>query len=507
MGDLEWSYVTGDPIVSSPAINATGEVYIGSKDNQFYAFNAVGGLMWSYTHPGGATTDEWVSSPVIDATGLVYLQARRSLCVFDYYGSLLWSFSTNAASTAHSSSPALGANGEIYWGTGSLQTLYTVKSNWGFGWSYRTAGTVESSPAVGSGGNIYVGSNDNSLYAITAAGALAWTYVTGDDIYSSPAVDIAENIYVGSEDNRFYALTSTGILLWSYLTNGANIDSSPAIDARDWVYVGAQDSRVYAFESNGTIVWTYKAGESVNSSPAIGSEGKLYVGSNDNKLHAVGSMSVVYTLYADQDPGLENWMAIPFVGTGIGTTIDLGNRIAALFTFQEGDIIVITRKIGIDQSEEITSGYYDGAAWVWSPELGYPIVVEAMYKVTIVRAAGYAEGDLTIAGCFDAVEFSFYDLPYDDDNENWISLPWNKGYLTTTVEIGESIGAAFTPEVDDTLTIAVWDVATQSENATVGTYDGSVWSWDPSGGYDTWPGMPFIVRPYRSGGMPMITWP
>ena len=337
---------------------------------------------------------------MINAAGEICTQARRSLCVFSSTGTLAWSlWPTGAPSEPHYSSPAIGSDGSIYWGTGTAATVYAVDSNRMFAWSYRAGGYLQSSVAIGTACNVYIGSYDNNLYAFTSAGALAWTYATGDSVHSSPAVDASGNIYVGSRDNRFYALTSAGALRWSYLTNGANIDSSPAIDARGWVHVGAQDNRVYAFTADGTLVWTCVADGSFNSSPAIGSGGRLYVGSNDNKLHAVGQASVTYTLYADEDPGLVSWVAVPFVGTGIGTTVDLGNRIAALFTgWDSGDTIVITRKIGSDQSEETTSGTYDGEAWGWSPAEGYPIVIEAMYKVTIVRAAGYAEGDLTIAG-------------------------------------------------------------------------------------------------------------
>jgi outer membrane protein assembly factor BamB len=463
-------------------------------------------LKWSYTHPGGATADEWESSPVIDATGLVYLQARRSLCVFDYSGAFEWSFSTNAAGTAHSSSPALGPDGQIYWGTGDLDVLYAVKSNWAFDWSYRTGGTLESSPAVSASGDVYVGSYDNNLYALTPDGALAWTYATGDNVYSSPAVDASGNIYVGSRDNRFYALTSIGTLSWSYLTNDANIDSSPAIDARDWIYVGAQDDRIYAFTADGTIVWTYVSGESVNSSPAIGSGGKLFVGSNDNKLHAVGSTSVTYTLYGDA-AGLENWIAVPFDNTGISTTEHLGNLVGGLFPVTAGDTIEIERMIASTQSVETTTGDYNGSSWDWSPSGGYSIVIGAMYKLTITIAAGANDSDLTISGCCGVVQFELYDLSGDDDNDNWISVPCDALDLNTTVEIGESIATKCTPLIDDTLTIEVLDAASQSVSITSGVYDGADWQWDPSEGDAVWLGRPFIVRPYRAGGMPTITWP
>ena len=219
----------------------------------------------------------------------------------------------------------------------------------------------------------------------------------------------------------------------------------------------------------------------------------------------MGQASVTYTLYADEDPGLVSWVAVPFEGTGIGTTVDLGNRIAALFTFDTDDSIVIEREIASIQETEMTVGTYNGTTLGWDPSGVYSIVIGAMYKVTIKLAAGYDYGDLTITGCFEPFEFDLYDLSGDDDNDNWISLPWNKVYQETTVAIGESIALRFTPETDDTLTIAVWDGVT--ENPTVGTYNGTEWGWYPPEGDPTWPGMPFIVRPYRDGGMPTITWP
>ena len=79
--------------------------------------------------------------------------------------------------------------------------------------------------------------------------------------------------------------------------------------------------------------------------------------------------------------------------------------------------------------------------------------------------------------------------------------------METTVDIGNSIGIRFTPVEGDTLTISIWDVVNQMEVDTVGTYDGEAWVWYPEEGDPTWPGEPFIVRPYRDGGMPTATWP
>jgi outer membrane protein assembly factor BamB len=64
---LLWSFATGEPVDSSPAV-ANGVVYVGSNDKNVYALNAsTGAKLWSYT-TGGAVS----SSPAV-ANGVVYV--------------------------------------------------------------------------------------------------------------------------------------------------------------------------------------------------------------------------------------------------------------------------------------------------------------------------------------------------------------------------------------------------------------------------------------------------
>ncbi|MCX6338932.1 MAG: PQQ-binding-like beta-propeller repeat protein [Candidatus Aureabacteria bacterium] len=506
-GELAWSYVTEGDISSSPAINATQEVYIGSEDNRFYAFNSMGGLEWSYAHPGGTAQDFWASSPVINAVGEVYIQARTSLVVFDSIGALAWSFSTGAASTAHHSSPAVGSDGRIYWGTGDLDRLYAINSDRTLAWSYLQGGTLQSSPSINGGGQVYMGAYDNNLYVYASTGALSWSYLTGDDIYSSTAIDASDNAYVGSRDNYLYTFTSVGALYWSYAA-AMDIDSSPVIDIAGMVYTGAQDNMVYALDSNGTLIWSYVSGSPFNASPAIGCPYRVYAGSLDNNIYALGATRT-FTLYGDAD-GEVNRVSVPLNNTGIETTVDLGNSIGAAFSPEVDDTIVISRMIASTQTLETTTGTYDGAVWGWDPLGGYSIVVGEMYKATITLAGGSSQGKLIISGTVPpagSVVFDLYDLSGSNDNDNWISLPFDKGDLATTEDVGESIAAEIEAEEGDTIEIALWDVENQVEITTTGAYVEEAWSWDPSGGYAVWAGMPFIVRPYRDGGMPTITWP
>ncbi|MEJ2745518.1 MAG: PQQ-binding-like beta-propeller repeat protein [bacterium] len=160
---------------------------------------------------------------------------------------------------------------------------------------------------------------------------------------------------------------------------------SPGIDARGWVYIGAQDDRVYAFTTyDGALVWTYVAYGSINSSPAIGSGGRLYVGSLDNNIYAIGTASITYDVYGDAD-GEESWIAVPFTGTGLSTTEDLGEAIGALFTLAQDDTIDIVRLDASDQTTSTTHGdYYSGYGWWWTGSEN--IIIGTLYKVTVTVA-------------------------------------------------------------------------------------------------------------------------
>jgi len=226
------------------------------------------------------------SSPALGSDGRVYFGSTeyRNLYVVNSSGTLIWSYKTGNAGT---SSPALGSDGRVYVGSYDYN-LCAVNSSGALDWSYSTDHAISSSPALGSDGRVYVGSYDKKLYAFNSNGALNWTYNTGDMISSSPALGSDGRVYVGSEDDVLYVLNPNGALIWSYLT-GSDVTSSPALGSDGRVYIGSWDYNLYAVNSNGALNWTYRTGNCVSSSPALGSDGRVYVGSYDKKLYAVNS--------------------------------------------------------------------------------------------------------------------------------------------------------------------------------------------------------------------------
>jgi hypothetical protein len=114
-------------VISSPTIASDGTIYVGSFDNNLYAFNPDGTKRWQF-----ATSD----------------------AVF--------------------SSPAIGADGTIY--VGSLDsTFYALNPDGTQRWTFTVGDGIESSPALGPDGTIYFSSYDHYLYTVPGDGPLANT--------------------------------------------------------------------------------------------------------------------------------------------------------------------------------------------------------------------------------------------------------------------------------------------------------------------------------------------
>ena len=86
---------------SSPAIGSDGTIYVGSRDDMFYAINPNGTLKWSYT-----TGHIVVSSPAIGSDGTVYVGS---------YDDKLYAFGESTASvlSAPQNMYAFGGDGYV----------------------------------------------------------------------------------------------------------------------------------------------------------------------------------------------------------------------------------------------------------------------------------------------------------------------------------------------------------------------------------------------------------
>ena len=198
-------------------------------------------------------------------------------------GTELWKFTTGGPVY---SSPALGADGTVYFGS-SDSNVYALYPNGSNRWWFATGGPVVSSPALGSDETVYVGSLDGKLYALDAYGRKQAEFATGDGIYSSPAIGVDGTVYVASKDQKVYALSpDLARTRWQFLTGG-EIRSSPIVDIDGAVYVGARDKYFYAINPDGTLRWRFLAANWVDGSAAIGARGTIYFGSVEGRVYAL----------------------------------------------------------------------------------------------------------------------------------------------------------------------------------------------------------------------------
>lgn len=290
-GTPKWSYATGDIVFSSPAVGHDGTLYLGSDDDHLYAFDvAEQKLKWSFqvgscpqrvgVGPEASKCDV-DAGPTVGHDGIIYT-GGDGIYAINPDGTLRWRFATGGHV---SSAPALLPDGTAVAGCQD-RMIYAVAPNGAKRWDFKTGGDVESAPAVGDDGTIYVGSDDRKLYALTQDGQLRWAFTTGGDIRSSPAIAPGGLILVGTFDAQLYAIRSDGTLAWTFRT-GDRIVSSPLVDAKGAVLIGSQDDRLYALEADGRLRWSVELGGDVDSSPVLAADGTIFVGSDDRKMYAL----------------------------------------------------------------------------------------------------------------------------------------------------------------------------------------------------------------------------
>ena len=290
-----WTYATGDAILSSPALGPGHTVYFGSYDQYLYALNATNGqLRWRYSVKP-ARNNEYAyifSSPAVAADGTIYFGTDHQLggnggsagelYALNPNGTLKWVYPVGAAIY---SDPAIGADGTIYFGCYDTN-LYALNPNGTLKWKSLAGDQIYSDPIVGPDGAIYFGCDNGRLYAVNTNGTARWNFNTGRVITGSPAMGTGGVLYVGSLSSNLFAISPAGGTNWVF--NATNrIESSPAIGPDGTIYIGCNNGRLFAVNPNGTLKWSALIASSVQSSPAVAQDGTIYVGTDDGDLRAL----------------------------------------------------------------------------------------------------------------------------------------------------------------------------------------------------------------------------
>ena len=211
-----WTFATGGPIVSSPAVGADGSVLVGSQDGKLYDVARDGTLKWSY-----ATGDIIFSSPAVAHDGTIYIGSDDDhlYAVTPAAAKPRWIVQMGACPQRVGIGPE-ASRCDVDAGPdrrarrrhlhGRRRHLRHQPGRHSALALRRPADTSRPRPPCCPDGTVVAGSQDDLVYAIAPNGQKRWDFRAGADIEAAPAIGDDGTIYVGSDDDKLYALAPDG---------------------------------------------------------------------------------------------------------------------------------------------------------------------------------------------------------------------------------------------------------------------------------------------------------
>ncbi|HUR56078.1 MAG TPA: PQQ-binding-like beta-propeller repeat protein [Opitutaceae bacterium] len=307
-GSRRWTFSTEGLIQSSPAVDRAGNIYIGANEGRIPAR----GFLWAIRRDGSAlfprvvVNEDLDSAPAIGPNGEIYFGTwNGSLYALNPDGSRKWEFTVGGTAPYIASSPAVGQDGIIYFGFGDVleeknSGVIALTPGGVELWRRNVDDGVDSSPAIAPDGTIYFGSLDKRVYAVTRDNVLKWHITTGGEVLSSPAIGHDGMVYIGSVDFKVYAITPDGAIAWARPT-GDKVVAAPALGADGTVYIGSTDGFFYAFEpADGALKWRRQIGPAISSSAVVRTDGTIIFGTD-----AVRFQGMVVAL--NPEDGSDKW--------------------------------------------------------------------------------------------------------------------------------------------------------------------------------------------------------
>ena len=199
-GTTKWkSYTSEEPIISSPAIGKDGTIYCGSHDCNLYAFNSDGTFKWKF-NTGGRVH----GSPSIGSDGTIFIGSENGLhAVYPNNGSMKWHSHIEAVWGAL----AIDLDDTLYVGDWAGK-FYAINPDGTIKWTYNAPGPVWfTSPALSADGIIYFGTigasgGKGKVVALNSDGTERWTwkdsYYYYENFQSAPAIGEDGTVYMGS---------------------------------------------------------------------------------------------------------------------------------------------------------------------------------------------------------------------------------------------------------------------------------------------------------------------
>lgn len=297
-GALKWSF-TGVSCFYSPAIDASGHIYVQDFGYNLYAFYPDGKLKWKFPNIPFPRMVENVGQrcPAISADGTVYICADGLYAISPTTMEILWHFPGSQTK----SSPAIGPDKTIYVVFGQ-EKVKAINPDGSLKWENRFDNPWEMSyaaPAIDDRGFVYIaseafyeGKDYSALYAFRQDnGKIHWRYPVAQLVRASPVIGTDRSVYIATKATdttntaRLICLSAEGEKRWEYILENVHVTpddiySTPTVGADGLIYFSAETGFLYAVRaSDGVLAWKFDLKMSVNwSSPVILKNGTLYIG-------------------------------------------------------------------------------------------------------------------------------------------------------------------------------------------------------------------------------------
>lgn len=297
-GALKWSF-TGVSCFYSPAIDASGHIYVQDFGYNLYAFYPDGKLKWKFPNIPFPRMVENVGQrcPAISADGTVYICADGLYAISPITMEILWHFPGSQTK----SSPAIGPDKTIYVVFGQ-DKVKAINPDGSLKWENRFNNPWEMSyaaPAIDDRGFVYIaseafyeGKDYSALYGFRQDnGKIHWRYPVGQLVRASPVIGTDRSVYIATKATdttntaRLICLSAEGEKRWEYILENVHVTpddiySTPTVGADGLIYFSAETGFLYAVRaSDGVLAWKFDLKMSVNwSSPVILKNGTLYIG-------------------------------------------------------------------------------------------------------------------------------------------------------------------------------------------------------------------------------------
>ncbi len=275
---------------------------------------------------------------------------------------IMWTF--EADKPVYYSSPAVAADGTIYFGTGiyihtDSGSLYALNPDGTEKWKrildlypnpVYPKGDNGYSPAIGADGTIYIQGATSALYAYDPQGNRLWKYENFDSYpvgfevgQRTPAISLDGTLYVSAD--ALYALYPDGTRKWKFVADWG-CRASPAIGPDGTIYVMGGQDKLFAVYPDGTQRWMYLLDHSYEmsfASPAVDTDGTIYIAAEDG---------IQGFLYVVNPNGTNKWR---YAVTGSGRVLRSSPAIAP-----DGTIYVGTKSGGTTAPGQLLAINPDG---------------------------------------------------------------------------------------------------------------------------------------------------